>query len=49
MTHGAVIARETGPPAAGIEHTTQRTQDGRQIRPNGDSKMPGFEYDALAT
>lgn len=36
MTHGAVIAREYGLPAVvGVEHATQRIQDGQQIRVNG--------------
>jgi pyruvate,water dikinase len=36
MTHGAVIAREYGLPAVvGVEHATQRIQDGQRIRLNG--------------
>jgi rifampicin phosphotransferase len=36
MTHGAVIAREYGLPAVvGVEHVTQRIQDGQRIRVNG--------------
>jgi phosphoenolpyruvate synthase/pyruvate phosphate dikinase len=36
MTHGAVIAREYGLPAVvGVEHATQRIQDGQRIRVNG--------------
>jgi pyruvate,water dikinase len=36
MTHGAVIAREFGLPAVvGLEHATQRIQDGQRIRVNG--------------
>jgi rifampicin phosphotransferase len=36
MTHGAVIAREYGLPAAvGVEHATRLIRDGQQIRVNG--------------
>ncbi|MGH3098150.1 MAG: PEP-utilizing enzyme, partial [Streptosporangiales bacterium] len=36
MTHGAVVAREYGLPAAvGVEHATQLIQDGQRIRVNG--------------
>jgi pyruvate,water dikinase len=36
MTHGAVIAREYGLPAVvGVEHATQRIEDGQRIRLNG--------------
>jgi pyruvate,water dikinase len=33
VTHGAAIAREYGLPAVlGVEHSTQVTRDGQQIR-----------------
>jgi pyruvate,water dikinase len=36
MTHGAVIAREYGLPAVvGVEHATERIQDGQRIRVHG--------------
>jgi rifampicin phosphotransferase len=36
MTHGAVIAREYGLPAVvGVDHATQRIEDGQRIRLNG--------------
>ena len=36
MTHGAVIAREYGPPAVvGVEHVTRLIQDGQRIRVHG--------------
>lgn len=38
MTHGAVVAREYGLPAVvGVEHATQRIQDGQRIRLDGTS------------
>jgi phosphohistidine swiveling domain-containing protein len=36
MTHGAVIAREYGVPAAvGVEHATRLIRDGQRIRVHG--------------
>ncbi|HUP75677.1 MAG TPA: PEP-utilizing enzyme [Acidimicrobiales bacterium] len=36
MTHGAVVAREYGLAAVvGVDHATQRIQDGQRIRVNG--------------
>lgn len=36
MTHGAVIARERGPPAVvGVERATERIPDGQRIRLHG--------------
>jgi pyruvate,water dikinase len=35
MTHGAVIAREYGLPAVGVEHGTRLIRDGQRIRVHG--------------
>lgn len=38
MTHGAVIAREYGPPAVvGVERATEKIQDGEWIRLHGQT------------
>lgn len=38
MTHGAVVAREYGIPAAvGVDHATERLHDGQRVRLNGSS------------